>query len=100
VRFDITDCLLTSDGQTAAHSTIGVVDCCSVVPLESPVIFSGQVLRIIENGQFVECSSQSTRQFSAPLATTNLSAPNLKNCPAVIFFVYVYELYALEKNIN
>jgi hypothetical protein len=41
VRSDIANCLLTSNGQTAAQSTVGKVDYCSVVSQDSPVIFSG-----------------------------------------------------------
>jgi hypothetical protein len=52
VRSDITDILLTPDGKTAAQLTVGEVDRCSVVSLDSPVIFSGQALRNNESGQF------------------------------------------------
>jgi hypothetical protein len=64
------------------------------------MIFSGRALRKPESSQFAECSSQRTGLSGAPLGAASLFAPNLKNCPAVIFFVYVFELYAPEKNIN
>jgi hypothetical protein len=92
----IADCLLTSDGQTVAQSTVGKIDCCFMGLPDCPVIFSGQEPRILESDQFAECSSQGTGhcsvhtgQSGAPLVAANLFAPNLKNCPAVIF-LYVY----------
>jgi hypothetical protein len=104
VRYDITDYLPTSNGQTVAQSTVGEIDRCSVGSPDSPVNFSGRAVRKLESGQFAECSSQGTRhcpvhtgQSGAPLAVASLFAPNLQNCPAVIFFVCVYELYAPEK---
>jgi hypothetical protein len=84
--------------------TVGEVDRCSMVSSDSPVIFSGRALRKPESGQFAECSSQGTRHFSVhtgqsdePLAAASLFAPNLSNCPMVIFFVFVYELCASKK---
>ena len=60
VRFDIADCLLTSDGQTAPQSIIGELDHCFVGLPDSPVIFSGRALRKPESSQFAERSSQGT----------------------------------------
>jgi hypothetical protein len=60
VRSDITNCLLTSDGQTVAQLTVVEVDRCSVVSPDSPMIFSGRALREPESSQFARCSSQGT----------------------------------------
>jgi hypothetical protein len=70
VRPDVADCLLTSDAsdcgavdrsQPLAESTVAswahrTVRCTP----DSPMNFSGRALRILEIGQFVECSSLGT----------------------------------------
>jgi hypothetical protein len=105
----VTDCLLTFGAADCGCSP--AVDRCTEGSQDSPVIFNGRALRKLESAQLMKCSSHGTehcpvhtghcpvhtRQPGAPLAAASLFCSKLVECPTIIFFVCVYEIYAPEK---
>jgi hypothetical protein len=75
---------------------------------DSSVNFSRGALRFPESGLFVGCASLGakhcsvhTAQSGAPQAGASLTCPIFREvAQGSIFLIYVYELYASEKNIN
>jgi hypothetical protein len=61
------------------------------------VIFSGEVLRILESGQFTGRASLGTGQSGTPQDGASLFCSLLLEFPKVIFLVCVCELYAPKK---